>query len=263
MRVAGVQLDIAWEDVAANLEAARERIARAASGGARVIVLPEMFATGFTMDASAAAAAHDRTRAAITAAAEEHSVWIMAGLVEPATPRPFNLCLVAAPDGAEALRYRKIHPFSLAGEHEHYAGGEALETLDVEGVRVTPLICYDLRFPEPFRIAATDTDVFCVIANWPAKRGHAWRALLRARAIENQCFVVGVNRCGDGDGHHYSGDSAIVDPLGEELASASEDEALVCADVSADRVAEVRRRFGFLDDRRPDTYQRIKRVRSE
>ena len=123
--------------------------------------------------------------------------------------------------GLEVLRYHKIHPFSYAGEHEHYAGGEALLSAEVEGVRVTPVICYDLRFPELFRAAADRTDLFVVIANWPEKRAHAWRTLLLARAIENLAFVLGVNRVGTGGGEPHSGDSALVDPYGRLVAGAA------------------------------------------
>ena len=136
-----------------------------------------------------------------------------------------------------------------------------LETVAIEGVRVTPLICYDLRFPEPFRIAAEDTDLFVVIANWPEKRSNAWRNQIRARAIENQAYLLGVNRVGDGSGEPHVGDSALLSPFGESVAEAGAEPALVTGEVDPAVVAEARKRFGFLEDRRPAIYARIEEIR--
>jgi len=129
-------------------------------------------------------------------------------------------------------------------------------TADVEGVSVTPLVCYDLRFPEPFRLAAKETDLFAVVANWPAKRREHWRTLLRARAIENQAYVLGVNRVGEGNGLVYAGDSAALSPLGETLAEASGSEAVLLVDVDPAAVREARATFPVLSDIRPSAYRR-------
>ena len=262
MRIAGLQLDIAWEDPAANLVRADAFTERAAAAGARLAVLPEMFNTGFTMDAPRAAAHAERTREGLAEIAVRHGLWLIGGYAEPAprgsdeapTGRPRNAASLFAPSGEEVLRYHKIHPFSLAGEHEHYDGGTVLPTAEVEGLRVTPLICYDLRFTEPFRAAAERTDLFIVIANWPDARRAAWRTLLRARAIENQAWLLGVNRVGEGDGLRYAGDSALIDPLGEVVAERAHAEAVMVGEVEAVRVVEVRARFSFLADRRPEVY---------
>jgi len=187
--------------------------------------------------------------------ARELGVWICAGLVVPGPERPFNAALLVDPGGKEALRYRKVHPFSLAGEHEHYAAGGEVLTVAIDGVRVTPLVCYDLRFPELFRLAADGTDLFLIIANWPEARRHHWQALLAARAIENQAYVLGVNRVGEGDGMKYAGDSRLIDPLGEILAGASWQAVAVTGEVDEGQVAAVRERFGFLEDRRGELYR--------
>lgn len=262
-RVAGLQLDLAWEDAATNLARAEAAVAGAAAAGARLAVLPEMFSTGFTMNAAAAAAEETRTREGLAAIARAHGLWLAAGYVgsgpdEGATGdggRPYNRCGIFDPQGEERLVYRKIHPFSLAREPEHYAAGAALPSLELEGLRVTVLICYDLRFPEPFRAAAERTDLFLVPANWPEARRAAWRTLLRARAIENQAFVLGVNRVGEGDGLRYAGDSALLDPFGRARAEASVAETMVLGEVDAAEVAEARRRYSFLADRRPEVYE--------
>jgi predicted amidohydrolase len=160
------------------------------------------------------------------------------------------------------VHYRKIHPFSLAGEHEHYGAGRELITVDVEGVRVTPTICYDLRFPELYRAAATGTDLFAVVANWPDRRSHAWRTLLAARAIDCQAWLIGVNRVGeDGNAVAHRGDSTILDPMGEVMATLAWEEGLVTGDVDRERVRELRQRLPFLADRRPDVYRALEEDR--
>ncbi len=261
MIVAGLQLDIVWESPDENFALAATLAERAVRSEARLLVLPEMFATGFSMDAAAVAPHAERIRAFLSDLANRHQVWVMGGYADPATggdgARPRNACSLYDPQGREQLRYHKIHPFSLAGEHEHYDGGTALHTIEVEGCRVTPLICYDLRFPEPFRAAAASTDLFCVIANWPAKRRDAWRLLLRARAVENQCYVLGVNRVGEAGGLPHSGDSALIDPFGAVLVGAQEVAAVIEGPVDPAAVATARAQFSFLADRRPGVYDQL------
>ncbi|MFC1575801.1 nitrilase-related carbon-nitrogen hydrolase [Gemmatimonadota bacterium] len=256
--VAGLQMDLAWEDPQENFRRAEEMVKRAASAQARFLVLPEMFATGFSMDAAKVSAFAEETRAFLAGLARTHGVSVLGGYAEPAEPRPANACSIFDPSGEETLHFRKLHPFSLAGEDESYLAGDSVETVEVEGIRVTPLICYDLRFPEPFRPAAQDTDLYCVVANWPSMRREAWSALLKARAIENQAYVLGVNRVGEGDGKPHTGDSVLFDPMGVEVAAATPGEpGLVLAEVDPGRVADVRRRLSFLDDRRPGLYHKL------
>jgi predicted amidohydrolase len=259
MRVAGVQLDIAWEDPAESFRRV-EPLARAAvEQGARLLVLPEMFATGFSMNVPALAAAAPEIEAWVRALAYDLQLTVVAGIAAglPDDARGCNLALAFDPDGQPLARYQKIHPFTFGGEHRHFAGGQALSRLEVEGVRITPFICYDLRFPEIFRAAADRSDLMLVIANWPRARRHAWRTLLMARAIENQVYVLGVNRVGEGGGLEYVGDSMLIDPLGEPIAEAPEGPGLVAGDVSPARVVEVRERFSFLRDRQPEVYRKL------
>jgi predicted amidohydrolase len=182
-------------------------------------------------------------------------MWILASVPERGDPTPRNMAMLASPDGG-VVKYAKIHPFSFAGEDRVYTAGDRVVTADVDGVRVTPLVCYDLRFPEPFRTAAAETDLFLVVANWPDQRREHWRTLLRARAIENQAYVVGVNRAGTGNGLQYAGDSAAIAPLGETLAEADEREQVLFADVDPEVVRKLRARFPALQDRRPSAYRR-------
>lgn len=257
LRVAGLQLDPVWEDPVASFGRAERLLAAAAAQGAALAVLPEMFATGFSMRAAELLGHAAAIRRFLSQAARHHGLWICAGLVMAGRDRPRNAALVVDPDGQERLRYDKIHPFSLAGEPDHYESGGQLATVMIEGLRLTPLICYDLRFPEPFRARSAQTDGYLVIASWPAARREHWRALLRARAIENQAYVLGVNRVGEGDGLIYAGDTMLVDPLGEVVAAAAGQESVVAGLLDAGRVAELRERFGFLADRRPDLYARL------
>ena len=257
MKVAGIQFDIAWEDPAENFRRVAPLAQRAAAEGAQLIVLPEMFATGFTMRSVEMAEHANATYEFLSETAIRHHVWLIGGYPEPGDRRPANACSVIAPDGKEVLHYRKIHPFSLANEPEHYEAGEGLHTVEIAGLRVTPLICYDLRFPELFRAAAMTTDFFVVIANWPAHRSHAWRTLLAARAIDDQAWVLGVNRVGEVDGYPHSGDSSLIDPWGKIIETLAGEPGIVAGEVAAGVVREARRRFRFLEDRRPGLYRRL------
>jgi predicted amidohydrolase len=256
MKVALLQLDIAWEDVPANHARASLLLGQAASLGARLAILPEMFATGYSMDGSRIAQREGgRTESFLRERSAALGLHVLAGVAEASEPLPVNRALLVSPDGG-VRRYTKIHPFSFAGEEKVMGSGQEVVTWDVEGLRVTPLVCYDLRFPEPFRLAAEETDLYAVIANWPERRRHHWSLLLRARAVENLAYVAGVNRVGEGDGLRYVGDSALVGPWGETILSATEQETVLVADVSPGTVAEARRKFPVLVDRRPDSYRR-------
>ena len=256
MRIALIQMDLAWEDVAENHRRARHRLEEASRGGARLALLPEMFCTGFSMDSDRIAQPRGGpSETFLRETARELSMWILASLPESGDPRPRNMAVLAAPD-ASVTRYAKIHPFTYGGEHRVYAAGDRIVTVDVEGVRVTPFVCYDLRFPEPFRLAAADTDLFAIVANWPDGRRDAWRTLLRARAIENLCYVAGVNRAGEGGGLRYAGDSAVISPWGEVLAEGGSEEAVLLCDVDPAVVRDTRAKFPALSDRRPEAYRR-------
>jgi len=253
VRVAAIQHDIVWEDAPATHEHVAPLIAKAASDGARLVVLTEMFSVGFTMATDRVAQPADGPSARfLFEQATTHGVWLAGSIPCRATTegdKPTNRMLLVSPDGVVA-HYDKLHPFSFAGEDEHYAPGDATITVGVDGVRVTPFVCYDLRFANVFWDVAAGTDLYLVVANWPDARRHHWTALLTARAIEDQAYVVGVNRVGTGGGLSYAGDSVILDPMGAVLAAAGSDETLIAADVDPAVVTDVRARFPFLADRR-------------
>jgi predicted amidohydrolase len=261
VRVAAVQHDIVWESPARNFERLAPLVAAAVHTGARLVALTEMYATGFSMAAERIAEDAEGPSAAFLAEqAQRHHVWVCGSVPTKARPSapsalPTNSFVLAAPDGV-VQRYDKLHPFSYAGEHEHYGAGELSFTFDIEGVRVTPFVCYDLRFADEWWAKAEATDLYVCVANWPAARRTHWQTLLRARAIENQAYVLGVNRVGEGLDRSgttidYVGDSLIIDPLGELLATAEPGvEQVITADVDPRRVADVRSSFPFLRDRR-------------
>ena len=254
MKVAAIQHDIVWEDRDTTLAHLDPLVAAAAVGGARLVVLAEMFAVGFSMSTSLIAEPVDGpTTRWLVDTATAHGLWICGSLPElaPGASRPTNQLVLAGPDGC-VQRYAKIHPFSYSGEEKHYAAGASPLTVSIEGVRTSLSICYDLRFADGYWAQAASTDLFVVVANWPASRRHHWRSLLVARAIENQAYVVGVNRVGVSGGPaplDYGGDSSIIDPLGEVLASAASIETVLTAEVDAAVVAGVRSEFPFMADR--------------
>jgi predicted amidohydrolase len=254
MKIAGLQLDIAWEDPGTSFRRATKLAERATAAGARLLVLPETFATGSSMRSEAMATHADATRTFLENLARRLGVWVVGGFAEPGDSRPANSGGVFSPTGEETVHFRKIHPFSLIGEADHYESGRRVRTTTVEGLRITPLICYDLRFVELFRGAAEATDCFLVIANWPARRGHAWRTLLSARAIDCQSYVLGVNRVGEAQGHPHRGDTTLVDPMGEVVDTLVDRTGVVLGEVDPAVVAEIRERYPFLRDRRPDVY---------
>lgn len=256
LRVAAVQHDIAWHDRGANFARLSPMIGGAVAGGAGLVLLTETFSTGFSFDTPGIAEPEGGPSSQFLAEmASTHDVWVGGSCPEIAADaptddqRPSNVFVLAGPDGV-AHRYRKIHPFSHAGEERYVRAGTDFVTVTVDGVRCSLFVCYDLRFADEFWALAPDTDAYLVVANWPAGRRLHWSSLLRARAIENQAYVVGVNRVGSGGGIDYAGDSAIIDPLGEILATGAGGETTFLAGVDAAHVASTREHFRFLQDRR-------------
>jgi predicted amidohydrolase len=251
LRTAAIQHDIVWEDPTANMAHLRPKIEQAATDGARLIVISEMWSTGFTMNAvEMAEASAGPTPTFMREMAESTGAWIAGSFPERTDgyERPTNRLLIAGP-GGEDHRYSKVHPFSYSGEDQHYSAGRDHITIEIEGVRITPTICFDLRFADQYWNAAAETDCYLVPANWPATRSTHWTSLLRARAIENQAYVVGVNRVGSGNGLDYCGDTRIVDPVGEITEATPGVEMTIMADIDPNVVADTRARFPFMLDR--------------
>jgi len=264
--VAGIQCDLAWEDAEANRRRLRPRIEAAVAAGARLVVLPEMWPSGFSMATDRIAEDEGGPSETFLAECARDLGAAVGGSIAQRSPgatgagaRCRNVFVLALPDGA-VRRYAKIHPFTYGGEPARFDAGDVAVSVEWAGVRITPLVCYDLRFPELFAALAARTDLFVVVASWPSGRAAHWSALLVARAIETQSYVLGVNRVGSGGGLDYVGGSRLLSPLGEDVAAAPAGtvEAVVSGAVDAATVRDVRSRFGFLSDRRPDVYRRIR-----
>ena len=251
MRVTGIQHDIVWEDGPATCAQLAPAVAEAAEGGADLVVLTEMFATGFSMDPGRIAEDPGGPVEQFLCEQAEANRVAVAGSIAQWGPdgRAQNVLVLADPSGVRA-RYAKIHPFSYGGEDRHYAPGEEVVTVEIGGARVTPFVCYDLRFATEFWDAAEQTDCYLVVANWPRERTAHWSALLAARAIENQAYVVGVNRVGTGGGLDYAGGSEILDPWGVTLDHLADRPGVVSATVDPAEVSRIRSRYPFLQDRR-------------
>lgn len=251
MKVSIVQHDIVWEDAAATHAHVAPMIAKAAGDGARVIVLSEMFATGFSMRPERMAEDEGGpSEQFLLAQAREHDAYLIASIAQRGPDGRYrNNGVVAAPDGS-VRRYAKIHPFSYSGEHEHYAAGAEPLTVDIDGFRMSVFVCYDLRFANEFWELAPITDGYVVVANWPTDRASHWRLLLPARAVENLAYVIAVNRVGKTKNLAYQGDSVIVAPTGEVLAECPPGESVATAEIDAATVSLTRKSLPFLADRR-------------
>lgn len=255
MRVVLVQPDVVWEDRAANFDRVRMLLDAAPPEPGSLVVLPEMFAVGFSMNVAAIHEGPDRpTERFLAELAQRYDACVLGGLVTRAPDgRGRNEALAVGPDGQPLTRYAKLHPFRYAGETEHYAPGTSLALFDWQGAVVAPLICYDLRFPEAYRAAtARGATVLVTIANFPTARVAHWTSLLVARAIENQAYVIGVNRCGADPNVAYPGRSLVIDPKGTLVADAGADEGVVAAELDLAGLAAYRDAFPALQDMRPD-----------
>ena len=252
LRVALGEYDTGWQQPEGSLDRAAVCVARAASTGARLVVLPEMCTTGFTMEPHRWAQPVDGpSYTRLSTLASRHDVWLMAGVSTRADGGYTNVAAIFNPQGNLVATYAKQRLFTFANEDDHYQAGSAPTVIDVDGVRVSPFVCYDLRFPELFRAAAPACDLMVVIANWPATRRPHWDALLPARAIENQAYVIGVNRTGMAGGIQYDGGSAAYDPWGLPVARRTAVASPAVVDVAPARVASIRSQYPFLADIAP------------
>lgn len=254
VNVLAVQFDIAWENKAANFCKVRELIASANPEKDSLVVLPEMFATGFSMNTDAIAEPYGgETEQFLTGLAREFSIGVVAGAAMRARDgRVRNKALAFSSSGELIGFYAKMRPFSPGGENIHYTAGERVTSFTFGECHVSPFICYDLRFPEIFRTAARShrPELILVIASWPEKRIHHWTPLLRARAIENQAYVVAVNRIGSDPFCSYTGQSMILDPQGLPLAEAGDRQCVIQARPDLETLRRYRQGMPFLDDMR-------------
>lgn len=254
MNVIALQLDIAWENKSRNFEKVRKLLAQAAPVKNSLVVLPEMFATGFSMNTGAIAEEYGgETEQFLAQIAREHGVCVVAGAaMRGRDGRVRNKALTFSPGGELLAFYAKMFPFTPGGESEHYTAGDHPIAFSLCDCTISTFICYDLRFPEIFREAAVAhrPELFAVIASWPIKRIHHWIRLLQARAIENQAYVVGVNRIGTDPFYTYNGHSLIIDPHGEIITDAGEFEGVIQSSLDLGTLRKYREGLPFLADMR-------------
>lgn len=247
MKITLLQSHLTWENAEANRQHFSTMISNA--GATDLILMPEMFSTGFTMNPERIAEPLDGpTVEWMKEMASQHNCALTGSVVISEGGKYYNRLLFVYPDG-EMKQYDKRHLFSLAGEDKAYTAGIERLVVEYKGWKICPLVCYDLRFPV-FSMNTEDFDLLLYVANWPEPRIAAWDALLKARAIENMCYVAGINRTGkDESGHNYPGHSQVFDALGISLLEPSENEGIFTVELNKDAVLQARKKFGFLNDR--------------
>jgi predicted amidohydrolase len=253
MKIATISLNISWQDIQSNLQKAESFILKAKNDGCDVVVFPEVFNTGFVANMDKYVEIPEGiTYKTLQRLAIDNSISLVAGISEKTTNKKAkNVAIVFDSNGKELAKYVKIHPFNYANEGEHFVSGEKTVSFSLEKATCSVFICYDLRFPEIFRKVAKSSQVIFVVANWPDTREKHWQHLLVSRAIENQCFIVGVNRTGkDGVGLRYNGSSMIINPSGKVLMQTDNDTEYEFCILDLKDVSLTRERFPFLEDMR-------------
>ena len=252
------QMRIKLARVKDNLATVERMIDEAASRDSDLIVLPELWSTGYDLENATDYADELGTGmfAQLADSARANSIAVFGSILERRDDQVTNCAAYYSAAGDLCGVYRKIHLFRLFDEHKWLGEGQAPSALDLPWGRAGLSICYDLRFPELFRhyAVAKDAKLMLLCAEWPLVRVEHWRTLLTARAIENQCFIVATNSCGETGGTVFGGHSMIIDPWGKILLEASEDECLLTAEIDLDEVDRVRRQIPVFEDRRPDAY---------
>jgi predicted amidohydrolase len=250
MKLALVQYSPVWENKEKNIEKINSLIL-STNIDAEVIIFPEMTLTGFTMNANIhSETVDDISFHYFSDLAKKLDKEIFAGIIEKNNGKFYNSLIHFDSNGTIKNTYRKIHPFSLAKEHEHFSAGESIVITNIKDVKIGLTICYDLRFPELYRLYAKEkVDIIINIANWPEQRIEHWEHLLKARAIENQCFVVGVNRIGrDAKHNNYNGFSSVFNPMGKEIVTCKNEGKIIQVEIDIKEVEKTRNKFGFLND---------------
>ena len=253
LHILALQLDLVWESPEANFQKI-EQLLETNTSQTDLLILPEMFSTGFSMNPKPFA--EDETGPTVAwmhKVASSRDLWVLGSMIMQTKQGYTNRFLAISPSGIEA-RYDKRHPFSMSGEDQHYLAGTERVVFSYKGWRICPMICYDLRFPVWSRNIGEEKgkemyDLLVYVANWPEKRISHWQTLLMARAIENQCYTIGVNRVGvDGYELRYSGSTMLVDPLGGVQEILMEEEGLVGSVLDKGSLLEIRKKLPFLKD---------------
>lgn len=260
MKMALAQLDIVWEDKGANKLKCENLAQQASEANVDLLLFPEMTLTGFTMNV--AMMGEDKNGDStlwFQSLAKKYKLALGFGVVErlQESGRGKNNYIIVDEDGKVLSTYSKIHPFSFGQEAIHYQGGSNLSIINFKQWVLSTFICYDLRFPEIFQAASKKASIITIAANWPEERIQHWEILLKARAIENQCYIAGVNRTGWGNNIKYSGSSMVVDPLGNVICQGGTEEALIVCEIDIEKVYNIRETFKLKQDRQEALYKNL------
>lgn len=257
MIIAIAQIDMIWEDSNENMRKVEDFVEKASENKVELILFPEMSLTGFTMDVHKLFPAEGEIMSWLKKIAISNSINIGFGFAIKVDEKGKNKYVIISKEGETLVEYTKIHPFSYDGEDDKYYSGNKIFICKIKEFEITPFICYDLRFPEIFQIASKKAQIITVAANWPKAREEHWITLLKARAIENQCYIIGINRVGLGNGLQYNGASIFVSPDGEILNDINSKETLIIRELEIKKIEAVKNRFDVKKDRREILYRTI------
>ncbi|SUY48479.1 nitrilase/cyanide hydratase and apolipoprotein N-acyltransferase [Clostridium putrefaciens] len=253
MRIGLAQMDIIFEDKHLNMLKVENLLKDANKDSIDLLVFPELTLTGFSMnlkDMIEGSLVDSPSIAWFCTKALEYNINIAFGYIEICGDKGLNNLVIISKHGTVLSKYSKIHPFSYGNESKYYKGGDEFILTRLGDLIIGSTICYDLRFPELYQILSKKANIILVIANWPHKRKDAWITLLKARAIENQCYIVGVNKVGMFGNTYYSGDSMIIDPLGNIITSLSDSEGIIYTNINIKEVDGLRKSFTVKEDRK-------------
>jgi len=256
LKVHLVQFSPLWEDKGANFSKVQHLVELCSPEPHSLVVLPEAFATGFSLNLQVTCDGEpEQTQAFLSRLSSTHKVWILAGCTSPDASGTHgrNIAVIFGPEGRRVGEYQKMHPFTPMGEDKKHLAGQKPQIFSIGDFLLCPLLCYDLRFPELFRASVKKgANLFVVLASWPESRMSHWHTLLQARAIENQAYVIGVNRTGSDPNHKYVGGSKMIDPMGKSLVEADLEEELVSFTLEHRLIEDWRSSFPALQDIRED-----------
>lgn len=258
MKISLIQMNIDFGQPQSNQQRVKKWVETAVqTEQADVVVLPELWNTGYDLERLDEIADNGELRSWLGGLAQEHNIYLVAGsIAEKREDGVYNTTFILQPDGAEIGSYRKVHLFRLMDEEKFLQPGQEQALFSIEGYLAGSIICYDLRFPELIRnLAVKGADLLFVPAQWPVPRLNHWRVLNQARAIENQMYVVAVNRVGNGGGNQFFGHSMVIDPWGNILAEGGEEETMLTVDIDLSEVGRVRKKIPVFEDRRPELYK--------
>lgn len=256
MKIGLFQSNIVWEDKGVNFAKYAEALKNANQQGIDILFLPEMSATGFSTDIGKTAELLDgETVSFFRSACKENNIACGFGYTEMCGEKALNKYSVCDKNGEIICDYVKIHPFSLGGESDCFLSGNSVSAFEMCGFKFSVFVCYDLRFPEIYQAASNSCDIIVNAANWCETRREHWLTLLRARAIENQCYICGVNRTGLDTSYSYSGDSVVFSPDGQLIANAEREEKIVYFVPDKTAITTLRNDFPLKRDRRPEFYK--------